>query len=438
LGLCAGIGACATGDQPPRIDRVEPAQVSQSQATTALIQGSHFYSFASVSLDNKNATHVDSEWGVIIESALEPPTGIRVLNDTSIEIVIPAGLPLGYHDLRVVSPNGDSDTLEDAFIVFDEASIELSIEDAAAGDGKLIEDQKLAIGDTIDLFGVARDESSAFLFDADVSWQVTGSSGKISATQGTSAYYVAGAVGTSTVVASHDLYGQASTGTITVVECLDNAHCVETCRSSNTCENDVCVQGPLDGLCTGMSSATFQEGVNGYAGTVDTSITALAPDFPLGGQLTLAWQQITPSVESAALIRFDDIFGTGPGQVPPGATILGATLITQSLGGSLLDSGRAGAVLVNWDELSTWNSFGGTPGHDPTEYTSFAAAPTSSFDCPCTPHRLDVTESVKSYIGGSPNFGWIFVPGATTIETVASSEDSTVAARPKLEVLYLP
>jgi hypothetical protein len=432
------MAACATGDQPPRIESVQPPQVSQSRATSATIQGSHFYSFASVSLDNNNATHVDSEWGVVIEGAVEPPTDIRVLNDTTIEIVIPAGLALGYHDMTLVSPNGSSDTLEDAILVFDESSISLNIEDAASGAGNLIEDQKLVIGDSIDLFAVARDAASSFLFDADVSWQIAGAAAKLSTDQGRTAYVVAGAVGSVTISVSHDTYGQASTGTLTVVECAVDTDCVETCRSSNTCENEVCVEGALDGLCTGMASATFQQGGNGYNGTVDTSITALTPDFPLGGELTMAWQQISPSVESAALLRFDNIIGNGARQVPPDAAILSAVLTTQSTTGSLIDSGRAGVVHVSWSEQSTWNDFGGTPGHDPSEYTDFAAAPTSTLLCPCPPHQLDVTESIRAFQGGAPNHGWIFVPGATTLETIASSEDSSVADRPKLEVFYIP
>ncbi len=71
----------------------------------------------------------------------------------------------------------------------------------------------------------------------------------------------------------------------------------------------------------GMSSASadvvsFRDGVNGYAGTADTYVAASAPSTNFGTNFAL---QISGSGGTGAnagiqqsLVRFDDIFGSGP------------------------------------------------------------------------------------------------------------------------------
>jgi hypothetical protein len=441
LALCAGTGACAAGDQNPVIESIEPARVTQMQPTSATIRGRNFYAFASVSLDKENVGQIDSDWSVSIEGVAMDPNSITVVGDTTIDLVVPADLQVGYHDVTVVAPNGDTDTLEDGLFVIDDSNLSLTIEDSGGGAGKLVEDYKIAVGDSLDLYGVGRDPSASFLLDVDVSWQVSGTSGGLSAADGSQTSFLAAAVGTSTVSANHQQYGQASTGTLSVVECVVDSDCVDTCRSSNTCVSDACVQGPLDAGCGGMMTATFQEGVNGYGGTVDTSITELTPDFPLGSDITLIWQD-TGGAKSASLIRFDNIFGNGARKVPLNSTILSATLLTEPLapGGFLTDPGAASVVLVPWDDLVTWNSFGAAPGLDMSDMSPpFAPAPDSTtLLCPCPTHRLDVTASVVAMMAGSANNGWIFVPSSSTFEFTPSSEDPDPAIRPKLEISYLP
>ena len=92
---------------------------------------------------------------------------------------------------------------------------------------------------------------------------------------------------------------------------------------------------------------TFQEGVAGYASTVDTEIRESEPATGHGVTEFFGWDTDTGSgQEKIALIRFDDIFGSGPGQIPPGATIQEATLtyVVSNPG----DPANIREVLIGW------------------------------------------------------------------------------------------
>ena len=64
------------------------------------------------------------------------------------------------------------------------------------------------------------------------------------------------------------------------------------------------------------------------------------------------------------LLKFDDIFGNGPGQIPFGATINSATLevFVQDSSNSAMQMSLY-RMLTDWDEsVATWNFFGGLTG----------------------------------------------------------------------------
>ena len=67
-----------------------------------------------------------------------------------------------------------------------------------------------------------------------------------------------------------------------------------------------------------------------------------------------------------ALIRFDDIFGSGAGQIPLGATIQSATLRYEVF--NVGDSADVNEVTVDWTEAEIWNGFGGETGVQADEY----------------------------------------------------------------------
>ena len=62
---------------------------------------------------------------------------------------------------------------------------------------------------------------------------------------------------------------------------------------------------------------SFQEAVNGYAGTVDTHIRQVAPDATNGSATTIEWDsdESGANTQKFGLLRFDNVFGSGVGQV---------------------------------------------------------------------------------------------------------------------------
>src|SRR5881397_1840233 len=102
------------------------------------------------------------------------------------------------------------------------------------------------------------------------------------------------------------------------------------------------------------TTVTFQQGVGGYVGTQDTTLRDDATgQTPQGNTGELTADGAGPAAHT--LLRFDNMFGTGVGQIPPGATITSAILRLQTT-----DNGNrcwGHRALVTWDEATaTWNS----------------------------------------------------------------------------------
>ena len=102
-----------------------------------------------------------------------------------------------------------------------------------------------------------------------------------------------------------------------------------------------------------LPMVTFQEGTSGYTGTQDTFLDSgnITADNGVNGVLEVA------STGLQGLIRFDNIFGSGPGQIPVGSTINSASLsmdVTDpSAPGASIELHR---MLVSWTESDTWTN----------------------------------------------------------------------------------
>ena len=71
------------------------------------------------------------------------------------------------------------------------------------------------------------------------------------------------------------------------------------------------------------TTVTFQQGIDGYSSTDDVQLRLGSPNTNYGN---LPYMYIYPSNTIQSLIRFDDIFGTGAGQIGYGDTIISASL----------------------------------------------------------------------------------------------------------------
>src|SRR5205085_2522998 len=186
------------------------------------------------------------------------------------------------------------------------------------------------------------------------------------------------------------------------------------------------------------TARTFREGANGYIGTVDTQIGANAPATNNGSAALITVDGDISTTNSGqpsqGLIRFDNIIGTGPGQVPAGAHIVSATLRVNNDARSDTVV-RLHSMLSNWDESSTWNSLNAgisTNGVEASADTEFGIEPGSSQ----TSVVFVVSESLQRWANGAPNYGWVLLPTGTDGWTFNSSEAPSITDRPILEVVY--
>ncbi len=187
---------------------------------------------------------------------------------------------------------------------------------------------------------------------------------------------------------------------------------------------------------TNEATVTFQNGLSGYTGTVDTHIMEAEPTTDHGALESVEWDNDDPigtGQYKYALIRFDDIFGSETGQIPLGAPIQSATLRYEVY--NVGDPADVNEIAIDWIASETWNSFGGDAGVQADEYgvsLGSATGTTTSL------HSVNVTASLSAWsLNPSANRGWIFRPTDTDGVDFRSSEYATVSSRPSLEVTYL-
>ncbi len=182
------------------------------------------------------------------------------------------------------------------------------------------------------------------------------------------------------------------------------------------------------------ATLTFQQGLNGYLGAVDTFLKQSAPAIPQGGLLVAEWDTDDPPGSGSAnyaLIRFDSIFGVGVDQIPIGSQITSATLTyTVNNGG---DTGGVYDASADWDVSTTFNTFGADPGVQAEDLGPVVTQAPGNI----ATHAIGVTASLARWVDDpAGNKGWIVLPtGADGVEFRSSEYVSNTALRPKLTVV---
>ncbi len=217
----------------------------------------------------------------------------------------------------------------------------------------------------------------------------------------------------------------------------------DNCTGGAVCDPgmDMCVAGPV--------TVMFQQGLGGYAGTVDTFIQQDPPSAnnDNANLEALGWDDDDPNGTGGDVytaIRFAGIFGSDPSQVPVGAQIIDAFLtytVGAASGGPEGDDGLAYEVLIPWVESVSWNSFGGDPGaspgdeYDPTPVATLSATPAGTFSA-------DISAIVQAWADDpASNHGLIVRPipsGTNGVDLRSSEYTGDAAQRPKLTVTYMP
>lgn len=186
---------------------------------------------------------------------------------------------------------------------------------------------------------------------------------------------------------------------------------------------------------TERKTASFRNGVDGYAGTIDSEIWALAPTTILDGNINASTDADNDGGESQVLLRFDRIIGSEPGQVPPNAVVHSARLLVSAFDqGSTVNLHR---MLVPFDESVTWNSMISGVSADGMEASrhkdsfTFGKIAANSSEI-----VFDVTDTVQLWVNGESNHGWVFLNTGGNGWDFYVSEFENVEQRPKLVIEY--
>jgi len=184
-------------------------------------------------------------------------------------------------------------------------------------------------------------------------------------------------------------------------------------------------------------AVSFQQGVEGYSGTIDTEVWALAPTTILESNPNASSDADNDGGESQVLIRFDGILGSTAAQVPPHATVHSAKLLVSAFDqGSTVNLHR---MLVPFDRSATWNSLVSGISADGLEASrhrdsfTFGKIAANSSEI-----VFDVTDTVQAWISGEENHGWVFLNTGGNGWDFYTSEFENVSQHPKLIVEFTP
>jgi len=185
-------------------------------------------------------------------------------------------------------------------------------------------------------------------------------------------------------------------------------------------------------LYVGRSSTTVT--FSGSAQTDDAQISADQPNTNFGTSLAINVDGANPHAH--AVIKFPDLFGSGPGRVPIGSTIVSATL-----GVNCYDAGnlmKLYRLTENWVEGEvTWNQrasdvFWTNPGADGSGSNAGIAL---NGDCTTTGWKaFNITQFVQEWSDGAPNYGVVLTDTGSNGVDFDSSESSNP---PFLTVTYI-
>jgi hypothetical protein len=197
-----------------------------------------------------------------------------------------------------------------------------------------------------------------------------------------------------------------------------------------------------------QTTVTFRNGVGGYTGTQDTEVNSTVTT-PNGAGMIINVDEDRDTGNGQvgmvrALLRFDNIFGTGAGQIPLGSNITSAVLTIHGIEGTQPDGTyNFHRMIADWNQTTTvWSSFtpnGPQPDGTIAVSTVDGSLPPYPDTANPTPYTIDLVTSLRAWSAGQANRGWLI--RSTSVDqggTFASSEYAVVDNRPLLTVTFTP
>ncbi len=189
---------------------------------------------------------------------------------------------------------------------------------------------------------------------------------------------------------------------------------------------------------------SFQQGVAGYTGQVDTNIRGEEPTTPGGALAEISIDASDGGFPSQGLLRFDGVFGTAPGQIGSDRVITSATLTLQvtSAGSGI----QFHEMRQAWDAaVITFANVGDGIQANGIEAALLpvlsVGANDSGSNVDAGPLVLDMTLALQRAQAGLAPFGWAllpFIPEGTNGIDFYSAEWDFAAERPLLSITTAP
>jgi hypothetical protein len=188
--------------------------------------------------------------------------------------------------------------------------------------------------------------------------------------------------------------------------------------------------------------ATFQDGVNGYFGTQDVGLFSWGPNDTFGSDIAFSVDQSDQDLPTQGLVRFNDVFGSGLGQVPQSATIHGGVLTFFVTSSSDFNARiRFYEMLQDWNEDSaTWANVNSTITNGVTpDDVEARSVPDFQVPNPSATDLIDMiipAETLQAWANGASNFGWMLNSDSGDGWDFLTREVTNPLLRPKLSVIY--
>jgi hypothetical protein len=200
---------------------------------------------------------------------------------------------------------------------------------------------------------------------------------------------------------------------------------------------------------TSMEQLRFQQGLDGYMGTVQQAVRADGT-IDLGQDVEVYFLDGHPQNSNQAandavdLIRFDDMVGDAPNQIPANATVIRASLIFHTGSSPVADTDGPyviGFLTQSFDETTDYEAFdtgSGVPGErgprgglEPRYLAGYAQIALLEVV------SADVTPYVQRWVNGEINHGMaVFTDDTSNGWQIRTIGNKQPAFRPALEVVY--
>ncbi len=187
-------------------------------------------------------------------------------------------------------------------------------------------------------------------------------------------------------------------------------------------------------ICFGLFAGAHASTLSFHTGIDVLLNSGGGPDT--GQPWLFAGQNTTVRLKYDSLLKFNDLFGADPGQIPAGSTVTSATLHLYMFYDAAGYERRLYQMVESWNESTRWNTLPGGGGIVPGVNTE--TSPVATWAGGTTGWKdIDVTDSLLGWMAGEDQYGWgIWGEKAGSFSVAYVNSFNNSSNRPWLEVDY--